>query len=63
MARKSTEVLAVELGERTIKVIQGSSRRKSLSVNRNLLVDTPAGSVEQYPRGTRGYKRAIGEVR
>lgn len=48
MARKSTEVLAVELGERTIKVFQGPSRRKSMSVNRVLLVDTPAGSVEQY---------------
>ena len=48
MARKSTEVLAVELGERTIKVLQGPSRRKNLSANRVLLVDTPAGSVEQY---------------
>ncbi|HPX93460.1 MAG TPA: pilus assembly protein PilM [Bacillota bacterium] len=47
-SRKSTEVLAVELGERTIKVLQGPSRRKNVTANRVLMVDTPEGSVDQY---------------
>lgn len=47
-SRKSSEVLAVELGDRTIKVVQGFSRRKNLTINKVLLVDTPAGSVDQY---------------
>ncbi len=46
--RRSSEVLAVELGDRTIKVIQGPSRRKNLTVNKVLLIDTPAGCVDQY---------------
>lgn len=47
-SRRSSEVLAVELGEKTIKVIQGPSRRKNLVINKVLLVDTPAGCVDQY---------------
>ncbi len=47
-SRRSTEVLAVELGDRTIKVIQGPSRKKTVTANKVLLIDTPQGSVEQF---------------
>lgn len=47
-SRRSTEVLAIELGERVIKVIQGPSRRKNVSVTKMLIIDTPEGSVSQY---------------